>query len=208
MTLDGQPVLTGPGGGGSGINADLLDGLDSTSFALASHSHFGASWSGSGGTGLAINNSTAGTGVSGVDSAASGASIGVLGSVSSLTGVGVSAVGAGNSGIALQITSGGIKVTGAGIGTSTPAFVHRVTAANVDAFGPHRTTITHPLCDGDPNAILIITHNYNPSATGGILDTNQSSVYYNGSLAKWQIYHDNFVAMSTNNAYNVLVFKP
>jgi hypothetical protein len=98
-----------------------------------------------------------------------------------------------------------LRVPGAGIGTATPVFVHRATAANIETGATHRTTINNPLCDGDPNAILIITHNYSPS---GILDINPSSVYYNGALSKWQIYHDNFVAMTTNNTYNVLIVKP
>jgi hypothetical protein len=125
-----------------------------------------------------------------------------------LSGAGVAAVGAGSSGTALQISSGGIKVAGAGIGTSTPAFVHRATGANIETGALHRTTITHPQCDGDPNAILIITHNYNPGNTGGVLDVNPTSVFYNSGFGKWQIYHDNFVAMTTNSAWNVLVLKP
>ncbi len=133
---------------------------------------------------------------------------GVVGTSSSLGVAGVSAVGAGSSGTALQVSTGGIKVTGAGINTGTAVFVQRATAANIEAGATHRTTITNPLCDGDPDAILIITHNYNPSLTGNILDTNPTSVYYNSSLAKWQIYHDNFVAMTVNNAYNVLIIKP
>jgi hypothetical protein len=108
---------------------------------------------------------------------------------------------------ALNLTNS-LRVPGAGIGTTTPAFVHRATGSNIDPIGPHRTTISNPLCDGDPNAILIITHNYNPGLTGNVLDTNATSVFYNSGLGKWQIYHDNFVAMATNSAWNVLIIKP
>jgi hypothetical protein len=106
------------------------------------------------------------------------------------------------------IVTNSLKAPGAGIGTSTPAFVHRATAANIEAGSPHRTTITHPLCDGDPNAILIITHNYNPGMTGNVLDPNPTSVFYNFGFGKWQIYHDNFAAITTDCAWNVLVIKP
>jgi len=106
------------------------------------------------------------------------------------------------------IVTNSLRAPGAGLETGTPAFVHRATGANIDPSGLHRTTITHPLCDGDPNAILLITHNYNPGNTGNILDTHPTSVYYNPILLKWQIYHDDFVALTTNSAWNVLVIKP
>ena len=109
---------------------------------------------------------------------------------------------------ALELRTGGLKVTGAGIGTSTPVFVHRVLAANIEPGAPHRTTITHPLCDGDPNAILIITPNYNPSLTGGVIETHPLGVYYNPALNRWQIYHQDFTPIAQDSAYNVLVVKP
>jgi endosialidase-like protein len=40
-TIDGIPVLTGSTGPGSGLNADLLDGLNSTAFSLVGHTHSG-----------------------------------------------------------------------------------------------------------------------------------------------------------------------
>ncbi len=109
---------------------------------------------------------------------------------------------------ALELRQGSLKVTGAGIGTGTPVFVHRATAANIEAGATHRTTITHPLCDGDPNAILIITPNYNPGLTGNILETKPLGVYFNPALSKWQIFHQDFTPMIQNAAYNVLVVKP
>jgi hypothetical protein len=48
-------VLAGDGPG-SGLNADLLDGYHSSAFAGASHTHWGASWSGTG-TGLYLSSS-------------------------------------------------------------------------------------------------------------------------------------------------------
>ena len=120
-------------------------------------------------------------------------------------------VGGGNAsgtvGVNTLAVTNKIRVPGAGVDTATPAFVHVATGANIEALNPHRTTISNPLCDGDPNAMLIITHNYNPGGGGGILDANPTSVYYNPTLSKWQIYHDNFAALATNCAWNVLVIK-
>ncbi|MBI3850306.1 MAG: hypothetical protein HY298_08465 [Verrucomicrobia bacterium] len=117
-------------------------------------------------------------------------------------------VGGGTTNLALKISNGGISVSGAGIGTSTPAFVHRASAANIEGGATHRTTITHPLTDGDHDAILIVTPNYNPGETGNILDTHPIGVFYNSSLSKWQIFHQDFAAVTTDAAYNVLVIKP
>lgn len=49
-------------GSGSGLNADLLDGLHSTAFATAAHSHYGASWSGSATKGLSVQTDATGAG--------------------------------------------------------------------------------------------------------------------------------------------------
>jgi len=81
VTLDGQPILSGTvssgqitdgaslteilddDGPGSGLNADLLDGLDSTAFAPASHNHFGESWIGAANTGLSVTTTSSAPGV-------------------------------------------------------------------------------------------------------------------------------------------------
>jgi hypothetical protein len=108
----------------------------------------------------------------------------------------------------VEIASGGLKVTGAGIGSSTTVFVHRATGANIEPGAIHRTTINNPYCNGDPNAILIITPNYNPSGTGSILQNHQVGVFYNSTLSKWQIFNQDIVALTTNTAFNVMIIKP
>jgi len=59
-TLDGFPLLTGTAGPGGGFNADFLDGLDSTAFAAAAHTHYGATWTGSTNIGLDVRNTSPG----------------------------------------------------------------------------------------------------------------------------------------------------
>jgi hypothetical protein len=206
----------GGGGGLSGVNANFLDGLDSTAFALAGHNHIGQSWSGSGFTALSVTN-TASAAVNavalrGVASAgASAAAHGVVGETKSPFGAGVWAIGDGTN-TALRVSSGAIQVSGAGIGTSTAVFIHRATGANIEAGSTHRTTITHPMCDGDSNAILLVTPNYNPGQTGNVLDPHPIGVFYNSLLGKWQIFHQDYLLtsapMATNAAFNVLIVKP
>ncbi len=106
---------------------------------------------------------------------------------------------------ALDLRGGGaIKVAGAGVGTSTPVFIHRAAATNTAV---HITTIDHPHCNGDPNAVLILTHNYSADTAANRYSSEPVGVYYNGS--RWAIYHENTgVAMPVGRAFNVLVVKP
>jgi hypothetical protein len=187
---------------GSSNSAAGVDGESSSNVGVAgqSNSSFGVegqSFSSIGVYGL----SQSSFGVQGF----SGRGDGVYGATGVITRAGVLAIGADPSGIALEIESGGIRVFGAGISTTTPVFIHRATASNIEAGNTHRTTITHPLTDGDPDAILIITHNYNPSQTGNVFDTHPTGVFYNASLSQWQIFHEDGAAILTNEAWNVLV---
>ena len=201
-------------GSGSGLDADLLDGLDSSAFAAAAHNHGGEGWFTGATLGLAVTTTSSQNGASALrghaESTAAGVALfGVAGSTKSPSGAGVSADGSGSSGIALRIANGGIRVSGAGVGTATPVFVHRATSGNIEGAAPHRTTITHPLCDGDPNAILIVTPNFNPGgAATGVIENHPIGVYFHPTLHQWQIFHQDFAAMTVSAAYNVLVIKP
>lgn len=107
-------------------------------------------------------------------------------------------------GTALDIRNGKIKVTGAGLGTTTPVFIHRATAANITS---NYTVIDHPSCNGNPNAILIITSNWNP---GGVLpnvnNNHATGVWYTGT--RWAVFNQDLAAMPVNAAFNVLVVTP
>ncbi len=103
----------------------------------------------------------------------------------------------------LQIASGSFQVLGAGINTATAAFTQLSAAANISG---DRTTINNYLCNNDPNAILIVTHNYNPGGTGSLVVYNHVvGTFYTGG--KWSIYNEDQSTMATNVAFNVLVIK-
>lgn len=105
---------------------------------------------------------------------------------------------------ALLLNRGAVRVTGAGVGTSTPVFIHRATADNT---GGHITTIDNPMANGDPNAILLVTHNFSADTSSSPYETTPVGVWYNGS--RWTIYHENTgVAMPVGRAFNVMVIKP
>src|SRR5207244_5216796 len=73
--------------------------------------------------------------------------------------------GNGSTSMALRIANGGIQVAGAGIGTSTAVFIHYVDPDPKCTNGAGNqicSVIDHPLTNGDPNAILIVTPHRNP----------------------------------------------
>jgi len=164
-----------------------------------------------GGTTVGIS-PTSGTGVQGQSTIGTGvrgfstSGVGVEGRTISVSGVGVIARGSGASGTALQIQNGAIKVLGAGSGTSTPVFTQQATAGNTSG---NYTLIDHPMTNGDPNAILIVTPNWNPG--GGALGTYNNhpiGVFYSSSIGKWAIFNQDLTTMPVNAAFNVLVIKP
>jgi hypothetical protein len=106
---------------------------------------------------------------------------------------------------ALDLRGGGaMRVQGAGVGSSTPVFIHRATAANTLG---NVTTIDHPHSNGQPNAILIVTPNYNPGGVGGTYNNSPIGVYY--SAGKWTIFNQTTTtSISIGAAFNVMVVKP
>ena len=118
----------------------------------------------------------------------------------SSTGTGVYAYS--GSGPALTIGSGAIHVSGAGINTSTAAFIHVATAANISA---NYTIIHNSLCDGDPNAILLVTPNLSPQGALAVYNNHPIGVWYNGS--NWTIFEQDVAGVPVNAAFNVLIIK-
>jgi hypothetical protein len=105
---------------------------------------------------------------------------------------------------ALDLRGGGsVRVAGAGLGTATPAFIHRATAGNIVG---NFTSINHPHCNGDPNAILTVTPNWNPGGVGGTYNNHPIGVYYTGAV--WAIFNQDLANMPVDAAFNVLVIKP
>jgi hypothetical protein len=134
--------------------------------------------------------------------------VGVEGRTLSASGAGVIARGSGASGTALQIQSGAIKVLGAGVGTNTTVFIHVVTLANS---GVGYTRIDHPLTNGDPNAILIVTPNHSPGGVNLSYDFREVAVRYDATANKWMILTPTGGAFGTGvlgAAFNVLILKP
>jgi hypothetical protein len=101
-------------------------------------------------------------------------------------------------GPALTIGAGAIHVSGAGQDTSTAAFSHMTTAGNISG---NLTVISNPQCNGDPNAILMITRRLGSSGFWN----HPVCVYYDG--AYWDIENEDQTAMPAGLIFNVLILK-
>jgi hypothetical protein len=83
-------------------------------------------------------------------------------------------------------------------------FVHTFTTANT--YAGYGTNIDSPLTNGHPNAILLVTQNYNPGNVGGSSDDHPIGVLC--TSGKWVIFNQDFVAMPLGASFNVLVPNP
>lgn len=86
-----------------------------------------------------------------------------------------------------------------GLGTR---FVHKANAGNISG---NYTDFSHSLTNGDANAIVMITANWNPGGSGGTYNAPAVGVWYHGSTSKWSIFNENKAAMPVNAAFNILI---
>ena len=101
------------------------------------------------------------------------------------------------SGAALQV-DGAIKVAGT---NTRPAFVHTTTGGPSGNTAFNETTIDNALANDDPNAMVIVTHQY----SGSYLPLAYG-VYYSGT--RWRIFLENAAStMPVGEKFNVLIIK-
>jgi hypothetical protein len=81
-------------------------------------------------------------------------------------------------------------------------YVHISTAENVS---DHITFLDHPLLNGNPNASIQITQNWNPPGGFNTVNDHVTAVYYEPGPAQWGIYNEDFGTMNVGTAFNVLI---
>jgi hypothetical protein len=81
------------------------------------------------------------------------------------------------------------------------SFCHRVTANNL--VGTNGTWLEHPAAADNPNAIVIITANWNPGGQGGIYHDHPLGVYY--CVNRWAIFNQDMAPMPPGVAFNVWI---
>ena len=84
----------------------------------------------------------------------------------------------------------------------TSVFVHIARAGNT---GDNYTLIDHPLTNGRPNSVLLVTSNWNPSGIGYTYLDHPIGVWYSGGQQKWSIFNQDLAPMPEGAAFNVLV---
>jgi hypothetical protein len=81
-------------------------------------------------------------------------------------------------------------------------FKQTVTTANLRV---NYTLIDHPLCNGKPDAKLMITQNF---GSNNVYNNHHVAVWYSTSDQKWSIYNEDKVNMTLGVQFNVLVVSP
>jgi hypothetical protein len=90
-------------------------------------------------------------------------------------------------------------------------FVHFVTAQNISDSFPCTTYVEHELTNDNPNAILFVTHNWNPlgmPSDQGQFNNHPIGVWYDEGAQRWAIFNEDEAAMSDGLAFNVSVYAP
>jgi hypothetical protein len=119
--------------------------------------------------------------------------VGVKGQSYNANGVGVQAFGT----TGLEV-NGAIKVSGQKF-----VFIHTATVSNkISANG---TDITNSMCNGDPNALLIVSQKINYAGT--VYNNSPIGTYYNYDRGKWEIRNQNGTPIPINAQFTVMVVK-
>lgn len=154
------------------------------------------------------NNGTSGSGI-GVYGSQNGSGWGVYGytpsgyGVYGDTGSGTAVYAYSGTGSALTIGNGAVHISNSGTNsTSTAAFIWFANSGNS---GANYTIVNNTLCNGDPNAILVVTPNLSPNGTTTVYNNHPIGVWYNGS--KWEIFNQDDSAVPAGAAFNVLIIK-
>ena len=80
--------------------------------------------------------------------------------------------------------------------------VHRVAPANTVA---NSTYIDHPLANGNPDAVLMVTANWNPGGGAGTYNDHLVGVEYDANREKWTVSNLDLAPMPLRAAFNVAV---
>ncbi len=96
----------------------------------------------------------------------------------------------------------GASETAAGDQMGEVAFVHRATPENVAG---DNTYINDPMINGDPDAALSVTQNWNPGGGEGTYNDHPVGVRYSEARERWAVYNEDRSAMTDGAAFNVAV---
>jgi hypothetical protein len=88
--------------------------------------------------------------------------------------------------------------------TLDAVFVHHAMPENTSA---NSTYLHGPPTDGNPNAVLVVTQNWNPGGSPGKYNNHPIGVWYDPNRSKWAIFNQDRAAMPVGADFNVAVLK-
>ena len=81
-------------------------------------------------------------------------------------------------------------------------FVHRATTESISS---NSTYLDNRLINGNPDAILSVTQNWNPEGADGTYNDHCVGVWYDGPTGRWAIFNEDRAEMPEGAAFNVVV---
>lgn len=84
------------------------------------------------------------------------------------------------------------------------AYLYAHTATSANTAGDY-TLIDNPVSNGNPNAIVFVTANWNPGGTYTGFDNHQVGVWYDAWAGKWGIFNEDATSMPVGASFNVYV---
>jgi hypothetical protein len=88
--------------------------------------------------------------------------------------------------------------------TLEAVFVHHATPENTSA---NSTYLDGPPTDGNPNAVIVVTQNWNPGGSHGKYNDHPIGVWYDRDRSKWAVFNQDRAAMPVGADFNVAVLK-
>ena len=81
-------------------------------------------------------------------------------------------------------------------------FVHQADPSNTAG---HYTYLDNRLTNGQPDALLSVTQNWNPGGGGGVYNDHPVGVVYDAKLKKWAVYNLDGDPLPKGAAFNIAV---
>jgi hypothetical protein len=87
---------------------------------------------------------------------------------------------------------------------ASETFVHYATLDNTEG---NSTYLDNPLTNGEPDALLTVTQNWNPGGGRGVYNDHPIGVPYKADIGKWAIYNRDGTTMPDGAAFNIAVSR-
>ena len=87
---------------------------------------------------------------------------------------------------------------------ASETFVHYAKLGNTEG---NSTYLDSPLTNGEPDALLTVTQNWNPGGGRGVYNDHPIDVLYEADIRKWAIYNVDGAPMPDGAAFNVAVSR-